>query len=123
MWGSEPGRGTDLYIPNVARLVGITVFFSSRRRHTSYWRDWSSDVCSSDLRDQQRGAGGGTQLVRGRVGGDRYPGEELERGRCRYRQPPVRRGDGTGADRDRRDDRSEERRVGEGWRDGWRRCR
>src|SRR5258707_11845210 len=25
-------------------------FFSSRRRHTRYWRDWSSDVCSSDLR-------------------------------------------------------------------------
>src|SRR3712207_8164732 len=24
-------------------------FFSSRRRHTSYWRDWSSGVCSSDL--------------------------------------------------------------------------
>src|SRR5258707_3657561 len=31
-------------------------FFSSRRRHTRYWRDWSSDVCSSDLlqdRDHQ----------------------------------------------------------------------
>src|SRR3712207_7555669 len=27
----------------------ILVFFSSRRRHTRYWRDWSSDVCSSDL--------------------------------------------------------------------------
>src|SRR6185295_17626748 len=26
-------------------------FFSSRRRHTRYWRDWSSDVCSSDLLD------------------------------------------------------------------------
>src|SRR3712207_7113211 len=26
-------------------------FFSSRRRHTRYWRDWSSDVCSSDLID------------------------------------------------------------------------
>src|SRR3712207_1907294 len=26
-------------------------FFSSRRRHTRYWRDWSSDVCSSDLPD------------------------------------------------------------------------
>src|SRR5258707_15152031 len=26
-------------------------FFSSRRRHTRYWRDWSSDVCSSDLRE------------------------------------------------------------------------
>src|SRR5215217_2963906 len=27
-------------------------FFSSRRRHTRYWRDWSSDVCSSDLLDE-----------------------------------------------------------------------
>src|SRR3712207_7139184 len=27
----------------------LFVFFSSRRRHTRYWRDWSSDVCSSDL--------------------------------------------------------------------------
>src|SRR5690606_13746942 len=25
-------------------------FFSSRRRHTRFARDWSSDVCSSDLR-------------------------------------------------------------------------
>src|SRR3712207_648782 len=24
-------------------------YFSSRRRHTRYWHDWSSDVCSSDL--------------------------------------------------------------------------
>src|SRR3712207_8135507 len=24
-------------------------FFSSRSLHTRYWRDWSSDVCSSDL--------------------------------------------------------------------------
>src|SRR3712207_8285314 len=28
----------------------VFFFFSSRRRHTRYWRDWSSDVCSSDLR-------------------------------------------------------------------------
>src|SRR3712207_9162034 len=28
-------------------------FFSSRRRHTRYWRDWSSDVCSSDLSGMQ----------------------------------------------------------------------
>src|SRR5690606_8739327 len=26
-------------------------FFSSRRRHTRFSRDWSSDVCSSDLTD------------------------------------------------------------------------
>src|SRR3712207_448885 len=29
-------------------MVGF--FFSSRRRHTRYWRDWSSDMCSSDLK-------------------------------------------------------------------------
>src|SRR5436309_11152019 len=28
----------------------IFFFFSSRRRHTRFSRDWSSDVCSSDLR-------------------------------------------------------------------------
>src|SRR3712207_8732175 len=30
-------------------LLDRCCFFSSRRRHTRYWRDWSSDVCSSDL--------------------------------------------------------------------------
>src|SRR5438128_10407110 len=32
---------------SVERLVRF--LFSSRRRHTSCYRDWSSDVCSSDL--------------------------------------------------------------------------
>src|SRR5437763_4376922 len=27
----------------------VSFFFSSRRRHTRYIGDWSSDVCSSDL--------------------------------------------------------------------------
>src|SRR3712207_6828398 len=35
-------------------VVLVIFFFSSRRRHTRYWRDWSSDVCSSDL-DPARG--------------------------------------------------------------------
>src|SRR3712207_8402278 len=30
----------------------VFFFFSSRRRHTRYWRDWSSDVCSSDLQSE-----------------------------------------------------------------------
>src|SRR5258707_7736491 len=33
-------------------VIGVktcALLFSSRRRHTRYWRDWSSDVCSSDL--------------------------------------------------------------------------
>src|SRR5438445_7413137 len=34
----------------VVCLIFFFFFFSSRRRHTRYWRDWSSDVCSSDLR-------------------------------------------------------------------------
>src|SRR5690606_40842410 len=29
----------------------VFFFFSSRRRHTRFSRDWSSDVCSSDLFD------------------------------------------------------------------------
>src|SRR5215510_15326059 len=35
----------------------VHFFFSSRRRHTRWPRDWSSDVCSSDL----DAAGGGTR--------------------------------------------------------------
>src|SRR5438128_12685281 len=31
-------------------------FFSSRRRHTRCYRDWSSDVCSSDLCSAAKGA-------------------------------------------------------------------
>src|SRR5260370_11181574 len=31
------------------RVVGVIFFFSSRRRHTRFKCDWSSDVCSSDL--------------------------------------------------------------------------
>src|SRR5690606_39734299 len=29
--------------------LDLIFFFSSRRRHTRFSRDWSSDVCSSDL--------------------------------------------------------------------------
>src|SRR5699024_12014510 len=35
-------------LPWVIRVGGV-FFFSSRRRHTRSKRDWSSDVCSSDL--------------------------------------------------------------------------
>src|SRR5690606_40899548 len=30
-------------------ITSLLFFFSSRRRHTRFSRDWSSDVCSSDL--------------------------------------------------------------------------
>src|SRR2546422_10468551 len=37
-------------------LKNNNFFFSSRRRHTRCSRDWSSDVCSSDLRRCAAGA-------------------------------------------------------------------
>src|SRR3712207_8380022 len=44
------GTGMGHVEPQGDRRDGSVVFFfSSRRRHTRYWRDWSSDVCSSDL--------------------------------------------------------------------------
>src|SRR3712207_2059728 len=49
--------GTKL-MPRFRRSRGDrrSIFFSSRRRQTKYWRDWSSDVCSSDLRRGKRTA-------------------------------------------------------------------
>src|SRR5438874_7430755 len=34
-------------------MLFFLFFFSSRRRHTRSLRDWSSDVCSSDLRSAE----------------------------------------------------------------------
>src|SRR2546422_2985059 len=42
----DPRRGTSHY---TAAVPSTFFFFSSRRRHTRCSRDWSSDVCSSDL--------------------------------------------------------------------------
>src|SRR5436309_6069002 len=39
--------------------VLLIFFFSSRRRHTRFSRDWSSDVCSSDLTFEIHGITGG----------------------------------------------------------------
>src|SRR5699024_11498127 len=40
---------TDVLLLVLLFFVCIFFFFSSRRRHTRSKRDWSSDVCSSDL--------------------------------------------------------------------------
>src|SRR2546421_3284525 len=39
--------------PCSSRFCPVFFFFSSRRRHTRSDRDWSSDVCSSDLGNQR----------------------------------------------------------------------
>src|SRR5699024_169159 len=37
------------YLTSLFPVLFFVFFFSSRRRHTRSKRDWSSDVCSSDL--------------------------------------------------------------------------
>src|SRR2546429_5515385 len=44
--------------PRPRTTTMLSSFFSSRRRHTRCSRDWSSDVCSSDLR-----SGGGIEFL------------------------------------------------------------
>src|SRR5690606_24638178 len=53
--------------------------FSSRRRHTRFSRDWSSDVCSSDLHPPPLTISG--PLGRGASAGERG-GREQAGGRC-----------------------------------------
>src|SRR5437870_5187618 len=53
VWGCVRWVGEDRDDPIAQICVVIRCrlffFFSSRRRHTRWPRDWSSDVCSSDL--------------------------------------------------------------------------
>src|SRR6267378_5911099 len=47
-------------------MINFFFFFSSRRRHTRSLRDWSSDVCSSDLEGDTVlyvGVGGGLEAL------------------------------------------------------------
>src|SRR5258706_9153227 len=51
------------------RFFFFFFFFSSRRRHTRLVSDWSSDVCSSDLpQDEKFEAGSGIPLALGWYG-------------------------------------------------------
>src|SRR3712207_57903 len=46
---SAASTSADQPVASAIGTSGASALFSSRRRHTRYWRDWSSDVCSSDL--------------------------------------------------------------------------
>src|SRR5437868_3282297 len=65
-------RGWAVPCGQHASTASASFFFSSRRRHTRSKRDWSSDVCSSDLEVHARmtarkGVGDYTINVRGRA--------------------------------------------------------
>src|SRR5215813_1073499 len=49
--------------------ISASFFFSSRRRHTRCGRDWSSDVCSSDLQEPRAEAKSGMPDSLGTVAG------------------------------------------------------
>src|SRR5437879_13010648 len=63
----------------------LMFFFSSRRRHTRYIGDWSSDVCSSDLSSPPRSPS--------RAPGHAHPWWRRSR-RGRYRKRGTRAGGG-----------------------------
>src|SRR2546430_633685 len=46
--GVMPRDTTVMIVSSYGFRWGKTLFFSSRRRHTTFDCDWSSDVCSSD---------------------------------------------------------------------------
>src|SRR5207245_7228854 len=75
--------------------LSLFFFFSSRRLHTSCYRDWSSDVCSSDL------------VLRGLA--------ELEQEALLE----IAGADAGGVEGLDEHERSEERRVGKEWRYWW----
>src|SRR5690606_40079769 len=89
-------------------LVHLFFFFSSRRRHTRFSRDWSSDVCSSDLALSVRD--GFAHVQRRPVGG-----HQRRRATSHHRQAVE-----SHTRRDRVEQgRSEERRVGKECRARW----
>src|SRR5207253_4671989 len=99
----------------VTRIMEL-FFFSSRRRHTRWPRDWSSDVCSSDLSQRQekrRDSFGvfSVEIARGFVGKNdgRIVGERERHGHALLLATAQFL-------------RSEERRVGKEGRTTWEKC-
>src|SRR2546429_1709633 len=108
--GSVSFRQRDSVVVYVTRVF----FFSSRRRHTRCSRDWSSDVCSSDLAQgftviEEYATGGGKSVDLYAVRGEQLLAVEVETGRSDI-MANVTKCAGL---------RSEERRVGKECRSRW----
>src|SRR5699024_11820877 len=95
----------------------LIFFFSSRRRHTRSKRDWSSDVCSSDLRSFHcpgicfctvGGFSAAGFHAAGKPAAKKEQGQEISREKIpRFSSLSLSH------------PRSEERRVGKEWRSSW----
>src|SRR5262245_62986306 len=90
-------------------------FCSSRRRHTRCLSDWSSDVCSSDLRKMLAAS-----MVQGGLSVAPVTNSSLVRISFDSSSPAWAQRIANGAaDSYVSSNRSEERRVGNGWRSQW----
>src|SRR5256885_4338332 len=104
-----------LALRNLAR-GSIFFFFSSRRRHPRLQGDWSSDVCSSDLSEEdfaKRPAFTEPELLRSSLASVILRAKSLGLGEVAdfpFLDPPIPRAIA---------DRSEERRVGKECRSRW----
>src|SRR2546430_6079592 len=95
-------------------VISLLFFFSSRRRHTRFDCDWSSDVCSSDLFRRHHRAGNTARdaaVVHAAILGGV--------GRAVRAAHPRAGGIAGGGFFGRRRNRSEERRVGKECRSRW----
>src|SRR2546429_5267844 len=64
LWNSMQNSAMLMFQTMSIDTVFFCFFFSSRRRHTRCSRDWSSDVCSSDLAPVWNDAFGPADLER-----------------------------------------------------------
>src|SRR5690606_39962659 len=98
---------------------------SSRRRHTRFSRDWSSDVCSSDLEFQAHSANLGFKFYTGKQFPAEYQGDAIiaQHGSWNRSQPVGYQLVRVKFDEQNRvtgtEVRSEERRVGKEWSSRW----
>src|SRR5438876_6004834 len=103
----------------MGRLLFPMFFFSSRRRHTRWTDDWSSDVCSSDLGTEPAVAWSISRRRAGNLLGSKpiaflwqiHQSRRQNRNHAWHRES-RRRGHGAFAYQNSIETRSEERRVG-----------
>src|SRR5947209_16502803 len=78
-----------LVVFHVCSIFFFFFFFSSRRRHTRYWRDWSSDVCSSDLTGTPARRGLESKATARGGRSSQLPSNPAGRPRVRAESPPA----------------------------------
>src|SRR5260370_5838109 len=85
--GSVAPSDSQLQSVQTGVEMALLFFFSSRRRHTRFKCDWSSDVCSSDLAGREEKGMSHKSSMHG--GGESYSGVVLTKQQNKSGQPPA----------------------------------